>query len=419
MLGAKLASLAKQGTAQALGLRVAIVGLNFAVMLGLAALLGFETFGRLAAVWGAALVAGTVVSLGGPVILLRMLTDGQGMRAVDICKIAVLFPCLLALLVWTIGMGIWPDMPWAAILIAGFVTNVLVCLATVMRALGSVQASMALRDAGPQVALGVAGVAGQGAQAEVILLGSAGTMCALSVAGFIWIYRRRCQLLLSTGGRPYFSMSLWAASVLGMAVAQMDLIVGGAVMSAEQLGVYAVLRRIANLVALPVTVATWVSSPDISAAHGAGDRIALARASAYGSQIAMLPGLALFGFGVLLVPLLPYVLPQQAGGGSALVFSILLLGALGQVALASSFTVVTLCGLPGLALAARLLMVLLYLLWSQWWGTELSATSNALGYAGALTLGGIALWWAAKRRLDIDTSARVLLRAKGGQWRTS
>ena len=419
MFAAKLASLTKQRTVQALGLRGAVVGLNFAVMLGLAALLGFETFGQLAALWGAALVAGTVVSLGGPVILLRMLTDGQGMRPADVLKITLVYPGLLALLIYAVTMRFWPDFPWAAILIAGFFANVLGCLASVMRALGSVQASMALRDAGPQIALAGAGVAGQGGGADLILLGSAAPMLVLALTGLVWVYRYRRQLVFAAAKRPYLSMSLWAASVLGMVVAQVDLVVGGAVISAEQLGLYAVLRRVANLVALPVSVATWLSSPDVSAAYGAGDRIALARASAHGSQIALMPGLMLFGVGVLVMPLLPVILPQHTGDGLSVIFAVLLLGALGQVAFASSFTVATLCGLPMLAMAARLSMVVLYLMWFQWWATDMTPTANALGYVGAMTIGGLGLCWALKRRLGVDTSACVLLGAKGEQWKTS
>ena len=103
-----IAGLTKQRTVQALGLRGAVVGLNFVLMLGLAALLGFEVFGRLAAYWGGALVAGTVVSLGGPLILLRVLTDGRGMRAVDVYKIAFLYPGLLAIFIYVIAIVLLP-----------------------------------------------------------------------------------------------------------------------------------------------------------------------------------------------------------------------------------------------------------------------------------------------------------------------
>jgi hypothetical protein len=92
---------------------------------------------------------------------------------------------------------------------------------------------------------------------------------------------------------------------------------------------------------------------------------------------------------------------------------------LGQVVFTSSFTVATLCEMPALAMLARLLMVVLYLLWFQWWSAELTVVLNALGYVGALTLGGAVLWWAIRRQLGVDTSAAVLLRAKGGQWKTS
>ncbi|WP_342068693.1 lipopolysaccharide biosynthesis protein [Yoonia algicola] len=403
-----------------MGLRVGIVGVNFGVMLGLAALLGLEVFGQLAALWGAALVAGTLVSLGGPVILLRVLTDGRGLRAIDILKVAVLYPGALALIVWSGAALIWPDMPWLAILGVGFCVNLLGCLGSVMRALGSVHASMALRDAGPQVGLGLAALATPTAGVAGVLLLCAAVLLLFALGSLFWVAPRMfgTQVLACTY-RPYLSLSLWATSVTGMVVAQIDLILGGAVISGEALGVYALLRRIANLVALPVSVATWVSGPAVSAANGAGDMTALARASAHSSQIAMLPGLVLFGGALLALPVLPFVFPQTAGAVPGMIFVVLLLGALGQVVLASSFTVATLCGLPRFAVAARLLMTGLYLGWFAWWGAELTALANALGYAGALSLGGLALWWAVRRKLGIDTSATVLRRAKEGQWKTS
>ncbi|SIT84318.1 Membrane protein involved in the export of O-antigen and teichoic acid [Yoonia rosea] len=404
-----------------MGLRIGIVGVNFLVMLGLAAWLGLETFGRLAAFWGAGLVAGTLVSLGGPVILLRVLTDGGGLRALDIFWVAVLYPVILALVAWGCGALIWPAMPWLAIMSVGFCVNLLGCLASIMRALGSVHLSMALRDAGPQVALGVAGLVLPETGVAAILLLCALVMAGFATVGVLWaIPRMQGTHVLARRYRPYLSLSLWATSVTGMVVAQIDLIVGGAVISGEALGVYALLRRVANLVALPVSVATWVSGPAVSAAKGAGDMAALARASAQGSQIAMLPGLALFGMALFLVlPVLPAMFPQTAGAALSMIFVVLLLGALGQVMLASSFTVATLCGLQRSALAARLLMTGLYLAWFAWWGAELTALTNALGYVGALSLGGLALWWAVWRKLGIDTSAMALWLAKEGQWRTS
>ena len=146
---------------------------------------------------------------------------------------------------------------------------------------------------------------------------------------------------------------------------------------------------------------------------------ALARASAGGSRIAILPGLALFAAALSALPFLPILLPDAGGAMSGVIFGILLLGALGQVVFASSFTVATLCGLPHLALAARLVMGAVYLGWFGWWGADLTALTNALGYVGAVSLGGFALWWAVRRNLGVDTSATVLLAGKGVRWRAS
>ncbi len=403
-----------------MGLRAGIVGANFAVMLCLAAWLGLETFGPLAALWGAALVAGTVVSLGGPVILLRMLTDGTGLRGFDICNMVLIVPGVLALTAYLICMTFWPAWPWAAIIGAGYCANILGCLASVMRSLESVQVSMVLRDAGPQLALGLSGLVAYSTDPGAILALSAIMMAAIAVAGALWISADNAfKAITCHVYRPFLSLSQWASSVLGMVVSQIDLIVGGALISAEQLGVYAVLRRVANLVALPVSVATWVSAPAISAAYGKGSFSALCKASREASRIAVVPGVGLFVLGIILVPLLPVVFPEVAGINPSLIFFVLLLGALGQVFWAASFTVATLCGAAHQAMTSRAIMIVCYLLWFAMSEPEGLALGNAVGYVGALTIGGFILWGMIKRGIGVDTSAAACITRKGGLWRTS
>jgi O-antigen/teichoic acid export membrane protein len=420
MIGPVLRRLARQTAAGTLFLRAGVVGANFAVMMGLAAWLGLATFGQIALMWGAALVAGTVVSVGGPLILLRALTDGGGMRRWDILALIVVYPLALAVAGYFVLTALAPSFAWAAILGAGVALNALGCLASVMRALGSVQASMVLRDAGPQVALGVAAVIAGKADAAVIMFVAACVMAGLAaLIGLCCLMLRPKTTLISDSAKPAWSVSLWGTSVLGMAVAQMDLLVGGAVLPSEALGVYALLRRIANLVALPVSVATWVSGAPVSTAFGADDMKALRKASAAGSQIAFIPGAALFAIGIAGLPFLSFAVPDGALADVQWVLAILLTGAFVQVSLASSFTVATLCGLARLSVVARLSALLIYGAAAAILGASLSPITNAASYTVAMSLGSLLLWILLLRRLGLDTSAMVMTRRKGLAWKLS
>lgn len=420
MVRERLRRLVMGSAPQTLGLRIGIVGANFGVMVGLAWLLGLAAFGQLTFLWGGAMLAGTILSLGGPLILLRALTDGSGLRSSDIFGYCIIYPGLMAAAL--LGPLTWsfPDLPWEAILIAGLSINLSFCLASVMRALGSVQWSMALRDAGPQISLGLAAFIAAGTGGEFMMTLAAFVMAAISVLVALWCWRHsRLSSILTPTARPIWSPALYGTGVLGMGLTQMDLIIGGAALSGEAFGLYALLRRVANLVALPVTVATWVSAAPISSAHGQGDLPGLSKASAAGSQIALYPGAVLFVLGLLALPLVSFAASGGLEIAAMTVFAILLCGAMGQVIFASSYTVSTLCGLAQYSVVARVCVIAVYLVATQFIGDDLTIISNAAAYVIALTTGAIGLWWGIRRRLEVDTSALVLFGRKASAWQAS
>jgi O-antigen/teichoic acid export membrane protein len=401
----------------ALALRAAIVAANFAAMICLAALLGVGPFGSLIYLWSIALVGGTLLSVGGPMLLLRDLTSGQGMTKQRIAVVVLVLPCLLAVLAFVILSVAAPAFARLPVLAAAVAINLSACVASILRARGSVMVSMALRDAGPFVALGAGAVCAIGGSAETALLGGAGILVIFAAVAMGWA---RCLPAAPTGTAPHTARgdagAVWGASVVGVAIAQMDLILGGAVFSAEALGVYALLRRIANVVALPVSVATWISAPAVSAAFGAGDVAALRAASAQGNRAAWFPALGLFGLGVIgLVTAGPHFLSDTF----VWIFAALLLGALLQAFWASGYTVATLTDAPALSLVARLIVLAGYGLMALWHGEGLSPLTNALAYVVAMSAGSLWLWLALWRRFGVDTSAASLWVKGVPLWRTS
>ena len=398
-----------------LALRALIIGLNFCVMIGLAAWLGLSTYGGLIFLWGLALVAATVLSAGGPLILLRDLTNGTGASRFMIARLAIFQPLILAVPAFFVLDIVWPAQPWMHILSVALAINLVVTLASVLRAQGAVGLSMALRDGGPMIALGLGAIWFEAPQA--ILSGATIAMILMVFLGILWSARLARPATDSVKmGRCDGGLSLWGTSVLGMLIAQMDLIVGGIFLSPEIFGLYAVLRRMANVVALPVSVATWVSAAAVSGAH---DAKALQAASAAGSRIAWPPAIALVLIAVFGLCLSQFfnatALPVQMN----VAFIILVGGAALQGFWASGFTVATLGQVPHYSANSRLLAVVLYGLGATIIGSDLSAVSNAFLYVFAISLSSFLLWAALRQRLGVDTSAAVLWRNKRVTWNLS
>jgi len=401
-----------------LALRAGVVGANFAVMLLLTWHLGLAAFGTLIFVWSAAMVASAVISIGGPLALLRVLSQGAGLHWYQLTGIVAAGPAFLCALCWAVLHLIWPEPQWFMIFQVAFWINALACMASIMRALGSVQMSMVLRDAAPFCVLGISAAVSPDQSIIGIMQCWVFLMMVLGGTCTLWCLRR-WHVFAASSGQSCLSASLWGTSILGMVTAQIDLIVGGAMMGAEALGLYAFLRRIANLVALPVTVATWVSAKPVAASYGSGDLINLQRASAQASRIAWFPALtlsALCAIGLLIASLTPFLHVTQSG---ALAFCILIGGAIVQAYFAAGFTVATLGEHAQLCVVARVVTFLSYTSLAAAFATSMTPISNAATYVIAMSLGSVLVWSVLSRDLGVDTSARAVRRIKGGAWKIS
>ncbi len=378
------------------------------VVLGLAFVLGLDRFGALIVLWGLALVAATLLGFGGPLVLLARLGDGRGMHPFAVLALCLGLPGLAAMLTLPLLPLIWAGVPWGAVLAAALAIHLVACLGSVLRALGSLHLSMALRDGAPVLALGLAGLS-QGDAGAILWL--AATILAVICLGAICACLRDPRLQQIIGrDRPFggWEPGLWASAILGMVLAQVDIILGGQMLSAEQIGIYALLRRLANLVALPVTVATWVSAGPISAAHAASDRAALQTASVAGAGVALWPGLAL---AAVILPVAAWFVP----GLPVPVLLVLLGGAMIQLVFAQGITVASLTGHGHLAAWARLAGLLGYL------GIALSLTPldplhNAAAYVLGSGLCSALLWLWLWRGTGVNTLA---FQSGARRWRMS
>ena len=420
MIGGNLRRLAKGTAAEAVALRLLIVGLNFTVMMGLAAWLGLSLLGPLMVNWGLAVVGASLLSMGVPLALLRLLSQGEAVRQSAVLLYVTIYPAALTVFAF-LGLQLWSGPPWPAILAASLALHLSCCAASIMRAFGSQHMSMILRDCCPQIALG-AGALSTGQGGSMALLHCAIWLAGFSFLALIWCRTRPdWQRKIARKGvkidTPY---ALWSTSVIGTIIAQVDIIVGGVFMSDAQTGLYALLRRLTNLVALPVSVATWVTSVTVARAFEAGDTAALERASQRGSRIALLPGL-----GLLICGLLVLTAANLSGlfswGREGNVTCLILLGSVTlQLAFAATFTVATLSRLARFAALARLIALGAYLS-AVCALPSVTPIANAVIYSIALGVGSLFLWGRVKQHIGIDTSALALWGAgrQGGIWKTS
>ncbi len=385
-------------------LRGGTVAVHLAVMLWLAHWLGLATFGALAHLWAVGMLASTVLATGGPLVILRARHD---QAAATFVRVGVLHPLTVACVLAT--AFIWNDagFAWFAVLALALAIAFVQSVASVLRVWGSVSVSMILRDGAPVMVLGAVAIWPE--TPEVMVLRTAMGLAILGLGAVIGgVVRTGFRFAEDVpNGRQG---SLWLSSLLGMAQAQIDLVIAGIFLPAEVFGAYALLRRIANLVALPVSVSTWVCAGPVSDAFARADGRALARATAQASAIAWYPALLLLvcaiagGVGLPLVPLTAFptsLLP---------VFGVLLGGALLQAYWAASYPVANLGPSPAMAIEARGVAVLLYAIVAIAAGDGIGALGHAAAYTLSMTVGSVHLWRRLWRAFAVDTSARVLWR---------
>ena len=404
-----MAKFAQMPAVIAMVTRSGAVGVNFAVIAGLAAGLGFDDFGRVVLVWSGATVCAPCIGAGVPLILLDAVSKRHGLHRGVILRMIFVWPAILGASAYCLLSSVWPGYPWGAMISAGYCINFLTCLASIMRALGSVNLSMVLRDACPHMALGFAAMTGS---VELILPLACTAMVGMGGGAlwWLWLHPERQVLLSGADISRKFAVSLWGTSVLGVVASQVDIIFGGSFLSPAQLGVYALLRRISNLVALPISVATWVTAGAVATSHANADNRALQNAIRNASIVAFFPGAALFAVAIAISL---WLAPDASVTGF-----VLLAGAFIQIIFAATFTVATLCECAHFAMMSRLLSIMAYGL-IVIVGTIDTALSNAVAYVVAIAAGQLVLWHLLRTRLGVDTSVWVLWRDRGAKWSLS
>lgn len=405
---------------------------NFLSMLAIAYCLGIDEYGRFVFIWTMGIVASSVISFGLPVYLLREMSitsasDGRGVSVSFALKMGVALPAVFVGIIWGLGsLGLHFDVLQCIgvtrenlplVLILAFFLNLNTNFSSATYALGFMNASMFQRDALPQVfaslAAVIAVVMGQAQSTFVLLLISIMMgLWLIAIAIAILVANRSKAIFGAPRGGGGYTVSFWGGAVLGMVWAQIDVLVGSVFMTPAQLGAYNILRRVANLAALPVTISTWATVGDFSRAFAAGDRAKIEETNRRALTLSVYPGAALLLICVPLYAVLAHIYTLPRGESLFTAYLILLAQSAVLLAFAPGMTVAQSSGNERAVVWARLvgLGVFLAVVSVDWpIGSDVKTAISLV--SGTLAMSGF-VWIILNGRLAVDTSMCVL--RKGG-----
>ncbi|MBN2906944.1 MAG: hypothetical protein JXJ18_09580 [Rhodobacteraceae bacterium] len=415
------------------GTRGAVVGTNFVALLVVAFLMTAEDFGRYALMWSAALSLSAMASMGAPALLMREFSARQagahnGVTRAQAMRLVFLWPILIlsgiAAAAGLLGPRLADLTGGAAIpartvaLVAGtaLVINFTNVLAVPFRVMGRTGLSMALRDAGPQTAMVLASLVLStvgSVRPETVFMLFLG-IAPLPLAAGLYLLRSRPR-----GGVDFFAAAprpptarasfggFWGMAVTNMIWTQIDILLGGLVLGAADLGHYQVLKRVANLCSMPQVVANWAVVVTLGRAHADKDTPRLQAACRRGAQLTLLPGLALLAITILAMPIVLWAYDIPATPMLWTTVAILMAASAINVGFGANFAVAMQCRMEKTALVSRLAGLALASAVVISTGT-MGMAWVAAGYALGAAISNAMLWQAIRRRIGVDSSINAL-----------
>lgn len=413
-------------------IRGGVVGANFFSMLVIAFLMKADEFGYYALMWASAMSLSSVTSVGAPSLLLRELSayqvDGYcGISRGHALRLILVWPAVL--LVAVVGLaaavpailpvfgGSAPALgPTLLAVAAAFAINILNVIAVVYRILGHAGMAMALRDAGPQALMLVATILvafrgrpeAQTSFAAFLIL----TFATVAIALVLTQQRLKEQFARlpkdHVAGRRVLVAGFWGTTVANMVWTQVDILLGGLVLAPAALGHYQVLKRIANLAAMPQIIANWSAVLQIGRAFAAGDNGRIQAECRKALGLAVFPLLGLLVGTILAMPLIIRVFDLPPTSGTWIVMIFLLAGSATNVLFGLNFLVASQCHLEHHALGTRIVGLVVTALLIAGFGAK-GNIPVAIAYFAGMLAANVALWAAVRNRLGVDTSVAALL----------
>jgi O-antigen/teichoic acid export membrane protein len=199
------------------------------------------------------------------------------------------------------------------------------------------------------------------------------------------------------------SVPLWAWGAIRLLSSRLDLVLLAAFTGMAEVGIYAVARRLAELIAFGAGAVQTTARPLLAERHGRGDRRGVQRAASVAAGwAALFAGAACCVLIPARTPLLGLFGPEFVRGAA-----VLLVLAAGQLVIACTAVVDSLLIATGrerpfarITLAVFLLKLPLIWLAIAWWGV----VGAALAESASVVVGRLWGWAYARRTLDMDGS---------------
>ncbi len=291
-------------------------GISFSqliIVLVAGTLLDKGDFGRFAIIYAGARLLASIAGFGAPSFLLKDVPFRQA-KAMPWHSVKSALAWFLALPlamcaatgaalegIGSLSLPFYPLNPGEGAVLAttAFFWSIALLFGAWVRATRSSMEAMFVSDLAPPLALlaGLAGLWWAGIEnvaaiflacCALLLLGQIGLLLIHAIRRWIPVGGRDAEPIALKDLTPY-----WGAVILQTASTQIDVIIAGAVVGPVATGIYALIKRITNIIAIPQSIVVWILAPRVSRATALEDTAGLQAAARYGTKMAFLPALVI------------------------------------------------------------------------------------------------------------------------------
>ena len=428
--------IAKVGQSIDIGLhaiRMFSIVLQAGVFFFLAYALRIEEFGRFSIAWVVAQGTREFIAVGGPSYILenifRQMAQPSGRVPVyHVLIFGLPIPVMMLILlacIWYMGPFeelIQRSTAWmpTRLLICGIAAfavaqNLVWVAASMVRAVYGTMPSMLLRDVVPFLALLVCALLLHmvGRLSPSGLLVSSGILLLLAggLVTVITIFRGRQRLTFARQSLEPIVFAHWGSAIVGALAAQFDIVLGALFLSADDLGVYALLKRMASMVITTQAVENWKIAAAVAAAHARAETDGLRRAVLMGHRATMVPALLLSIAVLGTTPVWYGIFDLNDLWQTGEILVIMLANSLAALSVGPVLIVASQCGLESVALRARLIAITIGVAAGIAGCWSLGTAGLALAHGVSLIAMRLLIWAGIRQRLRVDTAMFARRRA--------
>ncbi len=403
--------------------RFSSVALQSIVFFIFAASIGLEEFGVFSFIFSASQVFSVLLGFGIAPYLLRELVYRESLKKkkgssnyILICYLRIIKVAIILLFLWAL-LFCYIDLyelrsiknEIITVLILGYLLATLEIIVSVMRVNKKTSFSMLLRDLFPYLFLIIGFIlypSKGSVTAEFLLLIYASSLLITCLLGFFFVvpyllenYDKKQKNTLSIIEPATF----WGSGIIGIMSNQSDILIARVLLDDMSLGLYALLRRVSNLISLPQSIANWSIYNSVAKGFAKEDRELLTKSAEHGLFIAVPVALMLFITTYLSSPIWLMYFKVDVDIFIYIALLVLLLGQLFNVFSGANFVFASQCKEEAFVLKCRIYSGLFgaILIFSLGW--KFGVVGVAVGYSLSVILLNYPVTIHVKNKIGVDT----------------